>query len=221
VKGESSRARAGAVGRGSSKPVPSLLTDLIFVSIAAYLLLNYARMLLAHVETTLLIIRETFLITYLLMALTFLGIRKGAKAFTGRNRNYLYTILGFSSPLLLQPTPRGGPLVVGAPLEFVGLALVVASFLSLNRSFGLAPENRGIKTGGVYRLVRHPMYLGYILANAGYAFDNASTFNLFILTISVLFLLLRLRAEEQLLQQDRAYRSYARKTRWKLIPLVF
>jgi protein-S-isoprenylcysteine O-methyltransferase Ste14 len=219
VKGESRRARA--VSGGSAKPILPLLTDLIFVSIAAYLLLNYARMLLMHVETTLLVIRETFYIAYLLMALTFLGIRKGAKAFTGRNRNYLYTILGFSSPLLFQLTPHGGPLVLGASLEFIGSAFVVTAFLSLNRSFGLAPENRGIKTGGVYRFVRHPMYLGYILAEVGYVFENTSAFNLFILTISVTFLLLRLRAEEQLLQQDRAYRSYARKTKWKLVPLVF
>lgn len=219
MKGESSRGRA--VSRGRPKPVLALLTDLIFVSIAAYLLLDYARTLLIHVETTLLVIRETFFIAYLLMALTFLGIRKEATAFTGRNRNYLYTILGFSSPLLFQLTLRGGPLVVGASLEFIGLALVVTAFLSLNRSFGLAPENRGIKTGGVYRFVRHPMYLGYVLAEAGYAFENASIFNLFILMVSVLFLLLRLRAEEQLLQQDRAYRSYARKTKWKLLPLVF
>jgi protein-S-isoprenylcysteine O-methyltransferase Ste14 len=209
------------VRRGGPKPALAILTDLIFVSIAAYLLLNYARTLLTHVGTMLLVFRETFFIAYLLMALTFLGVRKGAKAFTGRNRNYLYTILGFSSPLLFQSTLLAGPLAVAASLELIGLSLVATAFLSLNRSFGLAPENRGIKTGGVYRFVRHPMYLGYILAEAGYVFENASTFNLFILMISFLFLLLRLRAEEQLLQQDRAYRSYARKTKWKLLPLVF
>jgi protein-S-isoprenylcysteine O-methyltransferase Ste14 len=220
VKGESSRARVGA-GRGKPKSVLAFLTDLIFVSVAAYLLLNYASMLLIHMETMLLLIRETFFTVYLLMALTFLGIRKGAKAFTAKKVDYAYAILGFSSPLLFQITRQSGPLVIGASAEFIGLALVVTAFLSLNRSFGLAPENRGIKTGGVYKFVRHPMYLGYILAEAGYVFDNASTFNLFILMISVLFLLLRLRAEEQLLQQDGAYRSYARKTKWKLLPLIF
>ena len=218
MKGSS---RAQTVSKGGPKHVLAHLTDLIFVSIAAYLLLNYAWMFLFHVQTTLLVIRETFYTAYLLIALTFLGIRKGAKVVTAKKVDFAYAILGFSSPLLFQLTPESSPLVIGTSLEFIGLALVVMAFLSLNRSFGLAPENRGIKTGGVYKFVRHPMYLGYILAEAGYVFENASAFNLFILTISVTFLLLRLRAEEQLLQHDRAYRNYARKTRWKLVPLIF
>jgi len=65
------------------------------------------------------------------------------------------------------------------------------------------------------------MYLGYILAEAGFVFDNFSNFNLFVLMISVLFLLLRLGAEEQLLGRDRDYRDYSRKTRWKLIPFIY
>jgi protein-S-isoprenylcysteine O-methyltransferase Ste14 len=219
VNGEKDRPRV--VGGRRPTSVLALLTDLIFVTIAAYLLLNYASMFLIHEENTLFVTREIFFTAYLLMALAFLVIRRGATAFTAKKVDYAYTILSFSSPLLFQISPRGGPLVVGASAEVIGLALVVAAFLSLNRSFGLAPENRGIKTTGAYRFVRHPMYLGYIVAEAGYVFDNVSAFNLFILMISVLFLLLRLRAEEQLLQQDQAYRNYATKTKWKLLPLVF
>jgi len=217
VKGESSLVQAAT----RPKSVLALLTDLIFVSIAVYLLMNYASMLLSHVETPLLVIRETFFTVYLLMAISFLLIRREAKAFAARKRDYVYAILGFSSPLLFQLTTQGGPIVIGALAELIGLVLIVTAFLSLNRSFGLAPENRGIKTGGVYSLIRHPMYLGYILSEAGYVIDNASIFNLFILMVSILFLLLRMRAEEQLLQEDPEYRSYARKTRWKLLPLMF
>jgi hypothetical protein len=42
--------------------------------------------------------------------------------------------------------------------------------------------------------------MGYILAEVGFVFNNFSIFNLVILTVSALFLLLRLRAEEHLLQ---------------------
>jgi protein-S-isoprenylcysteine O-methyltransferase Ste14 len=65
------------------------------------------------------------------------------------------------------------------------------------------------------------MYLGYILAEVGYVVDNFSNFNIFVLSVSVVFLLLRLRAEEQLLRRDPAYRDYSRKTRWKLLPPFF
>ena len=41
------------VGGRRPTSVLALLTDLIFVTIAVYLLLNYASMLLIHVETTL------------------------------------------------------------------------------------------------------------------------------------------------------------------------
>jgi protein-S-isoprenylcysteine O-methyltransferase Ste14 len=208
-------------GKRNSKPVLPILTDLIFITTAAYLLLSYARTFLTQELTPLLVVRETFFAAYLLMAFILLAVRNRATAFTGNKADYAYTILGFTSPLFFQISPYAGPFVLAASLEFIGLVFVVSAFTSLNRSFGLAPENRGIKTGGVYRIVRHPMYLGYILAEAGYLIENSSTLNVFIFLVSALFLLLRLRAEERLLQQDQAYRSYARKTRWRLLPLVY
>ena len=209
------------LGTNGPKPILSVIADFIFVSIAAYLLLNYASTLLTRAETMVVVVREAFFTAYLLMAFTLLVVRNKAKAFANRKRDYAYAILGLGSPLLFQLTPRVGPLCVGVFLEFLGLILVVTAFLSLNRSFAVAPENRGVKTGGVYKLVRHPMYLGYILTETGYVVENPSAFNLFILTASVLFLILRLLAEERLLREDQAYRSYARKTKWRLLPLLF
>jgi protein-S-isoprenylcysteine O-methyltransferase Ste14 len=216
-----SRPRARRVKKGEPRPLLSLITDLVFVLIAAYLLLNYLRFMLLYTETPMLIVSQAFYTVYVLSALFLLVVRSRAAAFTPKTVDYIYTILGVGSPLLFQPAPSGGPLVVSAFLEVAGLVLVVGAFLSLNRSFGLAPENRGIKTAGAYKLVRHPMYMGYILAEVGFVFINFSIFNLVILTMSALFLLLRLRAEEQLLQQDRAYTAYARRVRWKLIPFIF
>ncbi len=215
------RSRRARVNEVRPKPLLPLITDLIFVLIAAYLLLNYLRSLLLYAELPLVVIQQAFFITYLLIALILLAARDRALSFTPKPVDYVYTLLGLGSPLLFQPTPDGGRLFVGPLFEFAGLVLVVVAFLSLNRSFGLAPENRGIKTAGAYRLVRHPMYLGYILAETGFVFVNPSLYNFFILAISVLFLLLRLRSEEQLLQQDQAYKIYSRRTRWKLVPFIF
>jgi protein-S-isoprenylcysteine O-methyltransferase Ste14 len=215
------RSRKARVNKAQLKPLRSIIIDLVFVLIAAYLLLNYLRSIILYTETPLLVTRQAFFMAYLLIALILLAVRDRAIAFTRKPIDYVYTILGLGSPLLFQVTLGGARLIVGAVLEFAGLVLVVGAFLSLNRSFSLAPENRGIKTRGAYKLVRHPMYLGYILAEIGFVFDNVSIFNLLILTISVLFLLLRLRAEEDLLQQDQTYRTYARRTRWKLVPFIF
>lgn len=211
--------KVGTIKAGPS-PILSRITDLLFVCVAAYLFIGYALLLLRPISA-LVLVRETFSTVYLLMALAFLAFRKNMRTYTTRRVDYIYTILGFGAPLLFQLSSYAGAIFVGILLEAIGTVLVAGALLSLNRSFGLAPENRGIKTAGAYRLVRHPMYLGYILAEVGYVVTYFSDFNLFVLAISVLFLMLRLRAEEQLLAQDQVYRNYSKKTRWKLIPFLF
>ena len=59
----------------------------------------------------------------------------------------------------------------------VGLLIVVAGKVSLGRSFGLTPANRGIVSTGVYRLVRHPIYLGYLITHVGFVAANATAWN--------------------------------------------
>jgi len=110
---------------------------------------------------------------------------------------------------------------MGMFLEVAGGFFVLGAFLSLNRSFGIAPENRGVKTMGFYRFIRHPMYFGYVLAEMGFVLNNFSYYNLTVLSLAISFMMLRLQAEERVLRKDREYLKYAQKTRWKLIPLIF
>ena len=208
------------VRRAETGHILSLLTDMIFVLLATYLLLGYARTLLQSTEPWFFLVRQGFFIFYLIMSLLLFAIRERASASSSRISDYVYTILGLGSPLLFQ-SASSIALVFGELLEVVGAVLVLSGFFSLNRSFGLGPENRGIKTTGTYRVLRHPMYSGYMLAEVGFFLDNASFYNLFILGISILFLLLRLRAEERLLLKDPSYRKYARSVRWRLMPFIF
>ena len=53
-----------------------------------------------------------------------------------------------------------------------GLLVVIAGKLSLGRSFGLMPANRGIVSTGLYRLVRHPIYLGYLITHDAFVAAN-------------------------------------------------
>ena len=195
------------------------MTDTLFILLAAYLLLGYSRALL-HSHWSLLTAREGFFTIYLVLALVLFVIRDKAVVYSSRIVDYVYTLLGLGAPSLFQLASPIATLI-GVFLEVVGSALVFGSFLSLNKSFGLGPENRGIKTGGVYRLVRHPMYSGYMVAELGFLLDNFSLFNLAVLVISILFLLLRMRAEERLLRKDSSYVKYARMVRWRIIPFVF
>ena len=198
----------------------SLLTDMIFVLLAIYLLLGYARTLLQSPESWFFIVREGLFIFYLIMSLVLFAIRPRASARSTRLSDYVYAILGLGSPLFFQ-SASSIALVFGEFLEIVGSVFVLSGFLSLNRSFGIGPENRGIKIAGAYRVVRHPVYSGYMLAELGFFLDNFSFYNLFILAVSILFLLLRLRAEERLLQKDPSYKKYTLSVRWRLVPLIF
>jgi protein-S-isoprenylcysteine O-methyltransferase Ste14 len=93
--------------------------------------------------------------------------------------------------------------------------------LTLRRSFGAVAANRGVKASGPYRFVRHPMYLGYILSQAGILLAGATIRNILVVASCWLFFVWRIEAEERLLAQDEAYRDFMARTRFRLVPGVF
>ncbi len=100
------------------------------------------------------------------------------------------------------------------------MGLQVYAMLSLNRSIGFVAANRGIKTGGMYRFVRHPLYCAYIIAFFGFLMNHPSAHNICVYSIMVLLLFMRAIAEERLLTKNDEYRAYSKKVRWRLIPYV-
>jgi protein-S-isoprenylcysteine O-methyltransferase Ste14 len=102
-----------------------------------------------------------------------------------------------------------------------GLLLSVLSKLYLNRSFGLVAANRGVKIGGPYRFVRHPMYLGYIINQLGFLIASFTLANFAIYIAAWTFQILRLREEEAILCLDPRYRQFAESVSARLIPGVY
>ena len=198
-----------------------LLTDSVFVVLALYFLVIYARSFFFVQPHPFFLIYQTFFLGYQLIALAFFVTRKNLVVFSSKVTDYVYTLAALGSPMLFRPVAGSSGTLVGEFLEVAGAVLTFGAFLSLNNSFGIAPENRGIKTKGTYRIVRHPMYSGYLLTETGFVLNNFSPFNLLILATSGFFLVLRLQAEERLLKEDPAYRAYARRTLWRLVPFLF
>jgi len=128
---------------------------------------------------------------------------------------------GTFMPLFLRPTDGSADSFVGQIVLCAGLALQLLGMLSLQRSISIVPAHRGIKTGGLYRCVRHPIYLSYTIAQIGYLMSNPSLYNLEIATVTFLFQLLRIFNEERFLRHDPDYVAFAELTRWALIPGVF
>ena len=71
------------------------------------------------------------------------------------------------------------------------------------------PANRGVVSTGLYRFVRHPIYMGYLITHVGFVAANPPTWNLVVLVAADLALMLRAVCEEGTLPQDDAYRAYS------------
>ncbi|MDH5291669.1 MAG: isoprenylcysteine carboxyl methyltransferase [Acidimicrobiia bacterium] len=130
-------------------------------------------------------------------------------------------LAGSFAALGLRPVAGGNELMVGEIVQVAGVLVQLGASLSLGRSFGLVPANRGVKTGGLYRWVRHPFYLAYLVNQLGYVASNPSAANGLVLLVGLGFQVVRIRYEERLLGRDPAYASYAGGVRWHLVPGVW
>lgn len=110
------------------------------------------------------------------------------------------------------------PLWLTATLQIFAILWQLASKLSLGRSFGLLPANRGIVTRGTYRIVRHPIYFGYLLGHASFLIASFTWYNLWLMCALYFFQVLRIVEEERLLKADPAYRQYMSQTKYRLLP---
>jgi uncharacterized membrane protein (UPF0127 family)/protein-S-isoprenylcysteine O-methyltransferase Ste14 len=111
------------------------------------------------------------------------------------------------------------PLYAG--MQIGGAVLAAYTLAALGRSFGLVAANRGVKTGGPYSLVRHPLYLCYVATDLGYVLENPALRNGLLLVVSWLCQVIRIRTEEDCLRADPTYVRYCERVRYRLVPLVW
>ena len=103
----------------------------------------------------------------------------------------------------------------GQVISSFGLVLVLWAVVTLGRSFGIAPADRGLVQNGPYRFIRHPMYLGELISLAGALIGDPSSWNIILITILLLTLLLRIHWEEKIVFN---FGRYAAQVRWRMIP---
>ena len=138
-------------------------------------------------------------------------------------RARLLTTMSMMGPFLVRPAGVAAmaPELATVALSAVGLLVVIGGKMSLGRSFGLMPANRGIVSTGLYQVVRHPIYLGYLITHIGFVMANPTTWNIATLLFADLALMVRAKCEEKTLAQDAAYRAYQQKVRWRVLPGLF
>jgi len=109
----------------------------------------------------------------------------------------------------------------GLVLVVLGALLSLAGLLSLGRSFGNRPALRALATMGPYRLVRHPMYLSYVLADIGYNFKEWNLGTVLLVLAGWAALVYRIHAEERILARDSGWLKYQALVRHRLVPGVW
>jgi protein-S-isoprenylcysteine O-methyltransferase Ste14 len=97
----------------------------------------------------------------------------------------------------------------------------LAAKLTLRRSFGVIAANRGVKLSGPYRIVRHPMYLGYMLTQAALIVSGPSLRNCLLVACCWTLQVARILAEERVLRADARYADLMRTTPHRLVPGLF
>lgn len=131
------------------------------------------------------------------------------------------TFLPFALPHLATGGASGTTILVGDLLLVAGLMWSVWSVRCLDRSLSVVPQARVLVEHGPYRLVRHPLYLGELVAMLGLALTLGGALPLVGWVTLVLLQCYRAVQEEALLTDFLpGYESYRSRTA-RVLPGLF
>ncbi len=160
-----------------------------------------------------------FFVSETLQAGLFL-IRSEAESVSTNPGDWAVAIAATVAPLCFVPAEAGFGAHVGAVIV-VGVLLQIFGLVSLNRSFAIVAAKRKIRTSGMYRAVRHPIYASYLVLFSGYVWGNATSWNICLFSLVVVCIVVRALREERHLRADLSYRDYTKQVRFRLVPFLF
>jgi len=130
---------------------------------------------------------------------------------------YSYAQVIYLSWVPGDPTwPAGGFVMVT-----LAAGLSFASLLAMGRLFGIRPALRGLMMRGPYSIIRHPMYLSYMVGDVGYNLQDWNYGTVLLMMAGWTSLIYRIDAEERLLAQDPGWPKYVMLVRYRLLPGVW
>src|SRR5262245_2978156 len=186
----------------------------LFVMLSINLLADFVRT--GHITGLLLLVSES-----LIVVLTV--IRRRAQIVDRSSAAAIATTMSIVGPPLLRAGQAPGlmPDTMTAVMSAIGLLIVIGGKMTLGRSFGIVPANRGVVARGPYLFVRHPIYLGYVITHLAFVIAQPSPFNIAVVVVADTALIVRALIGERVLSSDVEYQTYCRRVAWHLVPGVF
>ena len=112
-----------------------------------------------------------------------------------------------------------GDVLVAAGL---GIAMLVIAQNNYAASTVRVEEGQQVVSGGVYKFIRHPMYVGNLIMMLGIPLALGSYWGLLFVIPDVVVIVFRILDEEKLLTQELpGYHEYAQRVRYRLMPNVW
>jgi len=103
---------------------------------------------------------------------------------------------------LFEPLGAGIGNIASLAGMAIGEAFAIYSMLYLGRSFSIFAEARKLVTGGPYRIVRHPLYAGEMIAIWSYTLAYPSRWSLGVISLFTLLQCWRAKVEERKLEES-------------------
>jgi protein-S-isoprenylcysteine O-methyltransferase Ste14 len=142
------------------------------------------------------------------------GIEPRVSALIG---TFLFTVVVLFPRRELSPTAAA----VSTLLTLAGNALAIVVLTQLRGSFSIMAEARQLVTSGMYRFVRHPLYLAEEIALIGVVMQYFSLWTALLLAVQIAFQLRRMHNEEAVLGENfPGYAAYKANTA-RLIPGIY
>jgi len=120
---------------------------------------------------------------------------------------------------------HGGGAVVLAVVQLAGIAVIARAVATIDplelAGIRISSAATPLQVGGVYRVVRHPLYLGWLMATLGAAHMTGDRLAFALITAAYLFAAVPLEERSLVRSFGDDYRRYQREVRWRIVPFIY
>jgi protein-S-isoprenylcysteine O-methyltransferase Ste14 len=120
---------------------------------------------------------------------------------------------------------HGGGAVVLAVVQLAGVAVIARAVATIDplelAGIRLSSDAAPLQVGGLYRVVRHPLYLGWLMATFGAAHMTGDRLVFALITAAYLFAAVPLEERSLVRSFGEDYTRYQREVRWRIVPFIY